>query len=100
VDPDTLKDKSWREVHVRLQEGIAGEDELYDLRDLLFETPGPCSIWFHVPVATAEGAEGKAAAGAATEVVVRANPQITCSYSEEALDRIRETRAVVEAWRD
>jgi DNA polymerase-3 subunit alpha len=101
VDPDSLKDKSWREIHVRLEEGISTEDELYDLRDVLFESPGACSVWFHVPLgkAAAEGEAG-AAKAAAGEAVVRANPQITCSWSEETLDRIRETRAVVEAWRD
>ena len=200
VDPDSLKDKSWRDIHIRLREGISSEEDLYDLRDLLFETPGPCTIWFHVPVdghgsgvqpvsgtALAKGvvsvagnalsapvagpadgagaaakdadsafgddseddyvddaglangdfdysgesvgvaedavetpreADGPGAADTAPraasasapgptassptrmEIIVRANPQITCSYSEEVLDRIRETRGVVEAWRD
>ncbi|MBL8968537.1 MAG: DNA polymerase III subunit alpha, partial [Spirochaetaceae bacterium] len=42
VDPASLKDKSWREVHLRLKPGIASEDELYDIRDALFEAAGPC----------------------------------------------------------
>jgi DNA polymerase-3 subunit alpha len=201
VDPDSLKDKSWRDIHIRLRDGISSEEDLYDLRDLLFETPGPCTIWFHVPVdgehgpgaqsgaatapsgaarAAADNASGvpvaapaggdaaggalaggaladdpeddyvddngmangdfdysgesggpagdaaeapqdtgapgaadappravpapvpgtQAAQPARREVVVRANPQITCSWSEEVLERIRETRGVVEAWRD
>jgi DNA polymerase-3 subunit alpha len=91
ADPDSLKDRSWREIHLRLREGIATEDELYDLRDVLFEVPGPCAVYFHVPVGGAD---------AATERLVKANPQITCSFSEEALERLRAARGVVEVWRD
>ncbi len=88
LDPDSLRDKSWREVHVRLVPGVSSEDELYDLRDLLFEAHGPCAVYFHVPV------------GEAGEALVRANPQITCSFSEDLLERLKATKGVVEAWRD
>ena len=90
ADPADLKDKSWREVHVRLAPGIASEDELYDLRDALFEAPGACAVFFHVP----------APDGDSKEVLVRANPQISCSAGEEVLERLKEVRGVVEAWRD
>jgi DNA polymerase-3 subunit alpha len=107
ADPDSLKDKSWREVHIRLEGGISTEDELYDLRDVLFELPGSCTVYFHVPLETeapaasgVAGAAGGAAAGAGREVLVRANPQITCSATEDSLEKLKETKGVVETWRD
>jgi DNA polymerase-3 subunit alpha len=91
ADPEGLRDKSWREVHLKLKAGISSEDELYDLRDILFETPGPCTVYFHVP--------GPGGAGDG-EALVRANPQITCSPSAETLDRLKETAGVLDAWAD
>ncbi len=89
ADPASLKDKSWREVHIRLVPGIASEDELYDLRDALFESAGSCAVFFHVP--SAEGGR---------EAIVRANPQISCSPAEDVIARLCGVRGVVEAWRD
>jgi DNA polymerase-3 subunit alpha len=88
VDPVSLKEKSWREVHVRLGSAPACEDELYELRDAIFDEPGPCGVFFHIP----SGSNG--------EEVVKAHVQITCSASEEALDHLRSLRSVLEVWRN
>jgi DNA polymerase III subunit alpha len=121
VDPASLKEKSWREVHLRLGRAPDSEDELYPLRDAIFDEPGPCGVYFHVPPRrrgaaesgrsaeadgeTAppepEGAGGTAgAADADDETVIKAHVQITCSASEEALERLRSVSPVIEAWRD
>jgi DNA polymerase-3 subunit alpha len=91
VDPATLREKSWNAVHLRLGSAPAHEEDLYPLRDALFDEPGPCSVYFHLP--------GEDAARR-REVVVKANVQITCSASEEALERLRAVSPVQEAWRD
>jgi len=88
VDPASLKEKSWREVHFRLLKAPSCEDDLYELRDAIFDEPGPCGVFFHVP------------AGAQGEKVVKAHVQITCSASEEALERLRAVSPVAEIWRD
>jgi len=49
LDPGELTAKSWREVHLRLAPGIKSEDDLYELRDILFESRGNCQVFFHVP---------------------------------------------------
>jgi len=118
VDPASLKEKSWREVHLRLGRAPSCEDELYELRDAIFDEPGPCGVFFHVPVgsgtaalpageadaeAALAGGEAAGAAGgpsSADETVIKANVQITCSASEEALERLRAVSPVIEAWRD
>ena len=95
VDPSTLKEKSWKEVHLRFDRAPGAEDELYALRDALFDEPGPCSVYFHVPLGLKpEGPDCK------VETVVKANGQITCSASEEALERLRVVSPVAEVWRD
>jgi DNA polymerase-3 subunit alpha len=90
VDPASLKEKSWKEVHLRLGAAPKAEEDLYPLRDALFDEPGSCNVYFHVP----SGGEG------GREAVVKAQVQITCSASEEALERLRAVSPIVEAWRD
>ena len=87
ADPASLKERSWKEVHLRLAEGIAEEEDLYGLRDAILDEPGSCNVYFHVPCV-----EG--------EAVVKANVQITCSASELCLERLREVPVVTEVWRD
>jgi DNA polymerase-3 subunit alpha len=90
VDPASLKEKSWKEVHLRLGVAPQSEEDLYPLRDALFDEPGSCNVYFHVP----SGGDG------GREAIVKAQVQITCSASEEALERLRQASCVVEAWRD
>jgi len=58
LDPGELTAKSWREVHLRLARGIRSEDDLYDLRDAIFESRGNCQVFFHVPERGSEAAVG------------------------------------------
>ncbi len=87
LDPASLKDRSWREVHVRLEREPRAEEELWELRDLLFEGGGPCQVFIHVP-------HGRG------ETQVRAHVQLGCSPSPERLARIKETAGVADAWPD
>ena len=86
LEPSQLREKSYTAVHLRLS-AVRAEEELWDLRDLLFEESGPCSVFFHVP------------AGAG-EVTVRPHAGITCSPRPEVVERLRETRNVAEVWLD
>jgi DNA polymerase-3 subunit alpha len=90
IDPASLKEKSWNAVHLRLGSSPLREEELYPLRDALFDEPGSCNVYFHVLSGNESGAEA----------LVKAHVQITCSASEEALERLRAVSPVVEAWRD
>jgi DNA polymerase-3 subunit alpha len=156
LDPQALAAKSWREVHLRLAPGIRAEDELFDLRDAVFDSHGSCHLFFHIPreapvVAAPSGEaeegqldcetdedgiplpapieacadEARAGDGGAAdeevagdrdlrprggtlsrvalvldETIVRASMQITCSPSEESLERFRLLSVVTEVWRD
>jgi len=91
VEPASLREKAWNAVHLRLGLAPSHEEDLYPLRDAIDEEPGSCNVYFHLPAD---------AAASAAETVVKAHVRITCSASEEALERLRSVRPVVEAWRD
>jgi DNA polymerase-3 subunit alpha len=45
-----VTDEAFREIHIRLAEAAAGnEEELYSLRDFLEDNPGACPVYIHVP---------------------------------------------------
>jgi DNA polymerase III subunit alpha len=90
VDPSSLKEKSYKEVHLRMGRAPRHEEELYPLRDALFDEPGSCNVYFHVPTDAPGGKES----------IVKAQVQITCSASEESLERLRAVSPIIEAWRD
>ncbi|MDA8426080.1 MAG: DNA polymerase III subunit alpha [Treponema sp.] len=87
ADPASLKERSWKEVHLRLRDAISDEEDLYGLRDAILDEPGSCNVYFHVPSERGEA-------------VVKAHVQITCSASEPCLERLREVPVVEAVWRD
>jgi DNA polymerase-3 subunit alpha len=88
LDMEDLVEKSYRELHIRLsQNALSGKENLYPLRDRLFEGSGPCSVFIHVPLAAGEG-------------VVRAAAQITAGVEKAAIDDLALCEGVAEAWRE
>ncbi|MDR1108081.1 MAG: DNA polymerase III subunit alpha, partial [Spirochaetaceae bacterium] len=76
----------FREVHIRLSPlPEAEESALYPLRDYLFENPGPCSVFLHVP-------------GPAGETVIRTATQISAAADPVHLKALTACAAVTEAW--
>lgn len=86
ANPAELREKSWRDVHIKLG-ALRREAELDALRDLLFASQGSCGVVIHVPQA-------------GREVAVRAHAGVSCAPSEEILERLRETYPVAEVWLD
>ncbi len=147
VDPATLKERSWKEVHVRLEAGIRDPEKLDPLRDALFDNAGSCQVLLHVPESSfssrrkspdgnvdgiavpeddceseavlqgtdpsgcGEGEGGSPpgkfllagrppAPKALRETIVRAHMSISCSASQEVLDKLAVLPGVAEVWRD
>jgi DNA polymerase-3 subunit alpha len=103
ADPAALKERSWKEVHLRLLHGLEAEADLYPIREAIIDEAGSCQVYFHVPLApgAVAGAAGESATEARPrEAVIRAHQQIACSASEEALERLRGAPGVAEVWRD
>ncbi|HOX91294.1 MAG TPA: DNA polymerase III subunit alpha, partial [Spirochaetales bacterium] len=82
--PEDLRDKSYRELHIALN-SVHHEEDLESLRDILFASNGQCQVTLHVP-----SASGK--------VRVKAHSGISCSPSDELLDRLREAPVVADLW--
>jgi DNA polymerase-3 subunit alpha len=88
LDPDQLAEKSFREVHIRLDPAAAADEEtLHPLRDYLFEHSGGCGVFFHIP-------------GPAGEAVVKAANQISSSAEAWALEAIGLHPGVTAAWKE
>ena len=93
LDPASLKEKSWRELHVRLvpAEGAGKYDEetLIELRDAIYSLHGQCSLIFHIPVRD----KGE-------EAIVRAGAHIACSALDRDVEYLKSQPLVAEVWRD
>jgi DNA polymerase-3 subunit alpha len=87
VNPDELQAKSIREVHIKLAQVAASEVHLTPLRDLLFESSGSCSVYFHLDI------PGK-------PYVVKAANQIQVPANDDFMERVTEMPGVVQAWKE
>ncbi len=88
LDMADLSERSWREIHIRLNEGTADREEnLYPLRDCLGDMSGPCSVYLHVPTSSGEG-------------IVRAASQINSGADQSTMEAISECAGVAEVWRE
>lgn len=92
LDPKELKERSWRELHLRLRPAADNanyaEDRLVELRDAIYSLHGQCKVYFHVPLR------------AGKEAVVQAGEHIGCSAMDADLDYLRSQVLVDDVWRD
>jgi DNA polymerase-3 subunit alpha len=87
LDIDSLRESSWHEVHIRLEEQAAVEEEaLYPLLDYLTDNSGSCTVFIHVPYQ-----EG--------ETVIRAAPRISVTPEPSYLDALTQYSGVADVWR-
>ena len=87
VNPEELQAKSIREVHIKLEQVAASEAHLSPLRDLLFESSGSCSVYFHLDI------PGK-------PYVVKAANQIQVPANDDFMERVTDMPGVVQAWKE
>jgi len=87
INPEELQAKSIREVHIKLAEDLREEGQMIALRDFLFESSGPCSVYFHM------NAQSK------SWVIVAAS-QIRVPSSDDFLDEVLGMPGVVQAWKE
>lgn len=88
ADPEGLREKAIREVHIRLtaRDGTA-EDDMIAIRDLILGSSGACQVYFHLM-------RGE------RETIVKAAAQIGVSPSEEVADRLRLLPSVTDVWKE
>ncbi|MDR2897825.1 MAG: DNA polymerase III subunit alpha, partial [Spirochaetaceae bacterium] len=87
INPDELQEKSIKEIHIRMLPGFTEERDLSRLRDMLFESSGNCSVFFHID--TAQG-----------DKTIKANHQMTVSSSEDLIENISGVSVVESVWRE
>ncbi|MFO8065055.1 MAG: DNA polymerase III subunit alpha [Spirochaetota bacterium] len=84
--PENLEEKDASEVHIRLDENVDRQEDLYKLRAFLFERSGPSEVYVHL------GSNGR-------ESVIRASSQLTVSSKQKTLEEIRSLEHVLEVWK-
>ena len=84
-DITSLKAKSIQEIHIELEPTATSESEFTKIRDILFGQPGNCSVYFHLDTNIGS-------------YIVKANPQLTISSSEETLKRLNELPQIKNIW--
>jgi len=89
LDPEELKDKQARAVHLRFASAEGNEEQFLRLRDFIVDKPGDCGVYFHV--------RGNGASG---EVVIKASPHITLSAEDRVLAEVREHPLVEDVWKE
>ncbi|MEJ5183879.1 MAG: DNA polymerase III subunit alpha [Rectinemataceae bacterium] len=89
LNPEELRHRSWRELHVKLSPSARGHDDshLIALRDAVFSMHGQCKVLFHVPLSTGG------------EAVVEAGHHTRCSATDEDVRMLESLPAVEEVWR-
>ena len=89
LDPDELKEKQARAVHVRFASAEVNEEQFLRLRDFIVGKPGDCGVYFHI--------RGNGASG---DIVVKASPHITLSAEDQVLAEVREHPLVEDVWKE
>ncbi|AEF84747.1 DNA polymerase III subunit alpha [Treponema primitia ZAS-2] len=96
--PDVVRAPVWRELHIRLKTAVCEREEnLYPLRDYLYDNSGPCSVFIHVPEA-AETATVDSGGKVAAETVIRAAAGIGVSADAPCIEALSLYAAVAEVW--
>lgn len=86
--PEEIPLKDTGEVHIRIQDHSASEEELYHLRAFLYDRPGGCNVYLHF--------NGN---GDSREITVRASDQLTVSSKPDTLKEIQSHPQVIEVWK-
>ena len=82
---ERLQQRNFHEVHIELFPDIKNESQLYDLRDLLYDSTGNCKVFFHITLP-----EG--------HYVVKANSLLSVEASKAFCDRIKDFAYVKDCW--
>ena len=89
ADPDELKEKQARAVHVRFTSAGVNEEQFLRLRDFIVGKPGECGVYFHI--------RGNGASG---DIVIKASAHITLSSEDRVLAEVREHPLVEDVWKE
>ncbi len=84
-DPSSLQQRAISELHIRLEDGFNSEHQIFQLKELLYETMGSCTVFFHLNTEN-------------NSYTVKANDQLTAPATKEFADKVRDMPFVKETW--
>ncbi len=87
-DPAELTQRSFKEVHIRLDPDTASDEESLDpLRDFLFEQSGACQVYLHL-------------GNGERETVIKAANAVSCPAEDWVLEAIGQHEGILEVWKE
>jgi DNA polymerase-3 subunit alpha len=89
LDPDELKERTARAVHLRFVSSGINEEQFLRLRDFLVGRPGDCGVFFHI--------RGN---GGSEDIVIKASPHISLSAEDRILAEVRDHPLVEDVWKE
>lgn len=85
IPMETLKEKSVKEVHIKLNKALSAETDLLQFRDFLFGVSGNCSVYFHIELS-------------GRQYVIKAGNFITLPSDPEYISTLSEKPYVEDVW--
>ncbi|MGL4982431.1 MAG: DNA polymerase III subunit alpha [Treponemataceae bacterium] len=88
VHPDSLQEKSYREIHIELMPNFTNESQLAGLKDILFDqSSGNCSVIFHLALGT-------------HHYLVRTNNQLSVPSSDDFISQLESIPLIDSVWKE
>ncbi|MDR3302734.1 MAG: DNA polymerase III subunit alpha [Spirochaetaceae bacterium] len=88
ADINTLSEKSWKEVHIRLCENsVQTEENLLPIRDYITEHSGSCSVYIHLPLEDGE-------------MIIKPKASMRVRSEEEHINTLKDIVVVDDVWRE
>ena len=87
IQLEDLQERSVREIHIKLRNGIKSEKDLQPIKNFLFEKTGTCSVYFHIEISF-------------KKYVVMANQHLKVPYDDEFISGIKNLAFVENVWKE
>jgi len=87
VSPDKLSAQGISRINIRIAKQLAISDNLNQIRDMLLDSPGSCSIFIHIH----DEETGH-------ETIIQVSDQLRVAFSEKFIDIIKDSPLVRDVW--
>ncbi len=87
IQPEELEPENVSEIHLRMAKELCTQELLADIRDMLIDHPGNCTIFLHLR----DPEDSR-------DTTIKASSQLRSSFSQELMEMLHQHQAVTEVW--